>query len=126
MNDLKKVLLCLLVFSSVLAFGGCGKKADESKPISEVKAEAEKMDAGQLKSMAMEYKDKIVAKKSEITKVTDQIKDLGVTKALSDEAKGLRADIESLNKSVSDLNERFKVYYDKLKEKGGDLSGLEI
>ena len=126
MNDLKKVLLCLLVFSSVLALGGCGKKADESKPISEVKVEADKMNVGQLKSMAVTYKNAIVAKQGEVTKVAEQLKDLGVAKALSEKAKGLKADIDSLNKSVSALNERFKIYVDKLKEKGGDLSGLEI
>jgi hypothetical protein len=31
-----------------------------------------------------------------------------------------------LNKSVSALKDRFQVYYDKLKEKGGDISGLNI
>ena len=126
MNGLKSVLLYLLVFAGVLALSSCGKKADESKPISEVKAEAEKMDVGQLKSMAMTYKDAIVAKKGEVTKVAEQLKDLGVAKALSEEAKALKTDIDSLNKSVSALNERFKIYFDKLKEKGGDLSGLEI
>jgi len=45
---------------------------------------------------------------------------------LGDEAKELKTEIEALNKSVSALKERFQVYYDKLKEKGGNLSGLEL
>ena len=40
--------------------------------------------------------------------------------------KELKADIDALNKSVSSLKERFEIYYNMLKEKGGDLSGLNI
>lgn len=118
-------LYCLLVICSLVLFG-CGKKADESKPISEVKAEAEKMDASQLRSMAMNYKDAIVAKKGDYDKSTAKLKEIPRTEMLGSEAKELKAEIEELGKSVSALTERFQVYYDKLKEKGGDLSGLEI
>ena len=38
------VLCCLLVSCSLVLFG-CGSKADENKPVSEVKAEAEQMKA---------------------------------------------------------------------------------
>jgi len=31
-----------------------------------------------------------------------------------------------LQKSISALQERFKIYYEKLEEKGGDVSGLQI
>jgi len=51
--------------------GGCGKKADESKPLSEVKAEAGSMSVEKLRSMAITYKDAITAKKGEIEKVVD-------------------------------------------------------
>ena len=116
---------CLLVLC-ILAMVGCGEKADESKPISEIKAEAEKMNAEKLRAMAMKYKDAIMAKKGEVEKVVKQLKDIPVTKMLSDDAKELKTEIEALNKSVSALKDRFKVYYDKLKEKGGNLSGLEL
>jgi len=111
---------CLLV----LCLLGCGKKADENKPISEVKAEAEQMDVGELKAMAMKYKKAILAKEPEIRKLADQLKEIPIAKRLGTEAKDITAEIEALNKSVSALNERFAVYYNKLKEKGGDLSGL--
>jgi len=45
---------------------------------------------------------------------------------LGDEAKELKADIENINQSLSALTERFDVYYQKLKDKGGDLSGLQV
>jgi hypothetical protein len=125
MKTLGKVAFCLLV-GCLLVLGGCGKKADETKPLSDVKAEADSMSVEKLRSMAVTYKDAITAKKGEIAKVADKLKDIPVAKMLGDEAKGLKTDIDSLTKSASALKERFQVYYDKLKEKGGDLSGLTI
>ena len=119
------IFYCLLVLCSLLLFG-CGKKADENKPLSEVRAEAEKMNVEKLRSMAMEYKEADLGKKAELEKLAGELKDIPVTKMLGDEAKGLKAEIEALNKSASALKERFQVYYNKLKEKGGDLSGLEL
>ena len=117
---------CLLT-AWALVIGGCGgKKADENKPISEVKAEAEKMDVGQLRNMAMTYKESIVAKKADMEKLAAKLKEIPIAKMVGDEAKQLKTDIENLTKSITALKERFEVYYQKLKEKSGDLSGLEI
>ncbi|MHC4122252.1 MAG: hypothetical protein ACYSSI_01660 [Planctomycetota bacterium] len=126
MNITRNIILCCLLILSSLILYGCGKKADENKAISEVKAEAEKMSVEKLRSMAMTYKDAITAKKGEAEKLVAKLKDIPLTKMMSDEAKGLKADIDGLNKSVSALKERFEVYYKKLKEKGGELSGLDI
>ena len=126
MTSGKKIILyCLLVLSCV-ALVGCGKKADENKPISEIKAEAEQMSVEKLRQMAMKYKDAILAKRGEVDKFAAQLKEIPVTKMLGSEAKEIKAEIEALNKSVSALKERFQVYYQKLKEKGGDSSGLEL
>ena len=116
---------CLLILCS-LAVLGCGKKADENKPLSEVKAEADKMDTEQLRSMAMKYKEAIMAKKAELEKLTTKLKDVPVTETLGEEVKQIKAEIDNISKSVSAIKERFEVYYQKLKEKGGDLSGLEV
>lgn len=125
MKEAKKILFCSLVLCSLVLLG-CGKKADENRPISEVKAEAEQMDVGELKAMATKYKDAIVAKGPEIKKLADQLKEIPIAKMMGPEAKELQAKMKALNKSVSALQERFQVYYDKLKEKGGDLSGLQM
>jgi len=118
-------LYCLLVLCSMFIWG-CGKKADENKPISDVKAEAEKMNTDELRSMATKYIEAVTAKKGEIEKITAKLKEIPVTEMLGEEAKGLKAEIENLNKSISALKERFNIYYEKLKEKGGDVSGLQI
>ena len=109
-----------------MALVGCGKKADESKPLNEVKAEAEKMSVEKLRSMALTYKDAIMAKKGEVEKVASKLKDIPIAKMLGDKAKELKTEIEALNKSASALKGRFQVYYGKLKEKSGNLSGLEL
>ena len=119
------ILCCLSVLIS-LTLCGCGSKADENKPISEVKAEAETMTVEKLKATAMTYKKAIEDKKPELDKITAKLKEIPLTELMGDEAKGLKGDIDELNKSVSALKERFEVYYNKLKEKGGDLSGLNI
>jgi hypothetical protein len=126
MNSLTRVVLCVALAGCVLGLSGCGKKADESKPIADVQAEAAKMDVAQLKAKAMEYKDALVAKKADIEKVAAKLKEIPVTEQLGADAKALQADIANLNKSVSALTERFQIYYNKLKEMGGDVSGLEI
>ena len=119
-----KFYLLLLLCSLVLL--GCSQKADEDKPISEVKAEAEKMDAGQLRSMALQYKEAIVAKKGELEKLASKLKDIPVTKMAGAEAKEIKAELDNISKSASALRDKFNIYYNKLKEKGGSTSGLEI
>jgi PBP1b-binding outer membrane lipoprotein LpoB len=124
---MKRVKLYWLLVLWAIVIAGCGgKKADESKPISEVKTEAEKMDAGQLRSMAMTYKEAIVAKTGEVEKIAAKLKEIPVTELLGEKAKQLKANIDNLTKSIDALKARFDVYYAKLKEKSGDLSGLEL
>jgi len=126
MNIVKNITVCgLLVLSSLILYG-CGKKADENKPLNEVKAEAEQMNVEKLRLMAMKYKDAIVAKRGEVEKLAAKLSGIPIAEKLGTQAKELTAEIEALNKSISALTERIQVYYQKLKEKGGDLSGLEI
>ena len=126
MKTVRNAVLCCLIALCLSAILGCGKKADENKPISEVKAEAEKMDTDGLRAMATVYQKAITAKNSEVEKLTAKLKDIPVTEMLGNEAKELKTDIDDLNKSISALKERFEVYYQKLKEQGGDLSGLQV
>jgi len=116
----------MLIAGCIVGLAGCKKGADENKPMSDVQAEAAKMNVEQLKAKAMEYKNAIVAKKTEIEKVVAKLKGIPVTDQLGAEAKTLQTNMENLNKAVTALTERFQVYYNKLKEMGGNVSGLEI
>ncbi|MCP4609588.1 MAG: hypothetical protein GY845_12830 [Planctomycetes bacterium] len=126
MKIVRNAVICYVIALCLFAIMGCGKKADENKPISEVKAEAEKMDTDGLRAMAMSYKEAIAAKSGDLEKLTAKLKDIPVTEMLGAEAKSLKADMENLEKSVSALKERFEVYYQKLKDTGGDISGLQL
>ena len=126
MKNVRNAVLCCLIALCLFAILGCGKKADENKPISEVKAEAEKMDTDGLRAMAMVYQKAIAAKNSEVEKLSAKLKEIPATEMLGAEAKEVKVDIDNLNKSISALKERFEVYYQKLKEQGGDLSGLQV
>jgi len=124
-------LWCLLI---LLATSGCGKKeeanvgtdakVDESKPISQVNAEAEKMDAQQLRAIAMKYKEVIVTKSAEVDKVAMELMQMMLADKSSDRMKTLQAQTDKLNQSKEALTAQFEVYCKKLEEKGGDLSGL--
>lgn len=107
------------------AGGGSAAKVDASKPVAEVKAEAEKMDVGSLRATALSYKEAILSNEGKIKTLSDQLKKIPLAQQLGDEAKGLQSEIKTLTDSTSALLERFTVYYDKLKEKGGDVSGLK-
>ena len=126
MKNLRNITFYFLPVLCLLLLAGCGAKADEEKPLSDVKAEAEQMSVEKLKSMAMAYKDAILDKKREVEALSLKLKDIPLTEKLGNEAKGLKAEIDALTGSVSALKERFQVYYDKLKEKDGDVSGLEL
>jgi hypothetical protein len=105
---------------------GCGKKADENKPIVEVKAEAKVMDADELREMAIAYKEAILAKKEDVERIKDKIKEIPITEIISEETAKLKDDVEELLRSVGRLKERFEIYYENLIDKKGDLSALDV
>lgn len=105
---------------------GCGKKADENKPIVEIKAEAKVMDADELREMALAYKDAILAKTKDVERIKDKIKEIPITDIINGEMAELKDDIEELLQSVGKLKERFEIYYQNLIDKKGDLSELDV
>lgn len=118
------ILICVLI-PGLLTLCGCEKNVDESKPLNQIKNEAENMSVEKLRTTAMEYKDAIMSKKAEIDKLSSKIDEISVTEMMGEEAKQLKTELDDLNESISALRERFEIYYNQLKEKGGDLSGLK-
>jgi hypothetical protein len=126
MNNIIFRASLVVVMAALLTVCGCGKKADTSKPIPEVKAEAEKMDVAQLRDMAMQYKDAIAAKADEIKNEGLKLRELPISEMTGDKAKAINATVDELKKTVDALKERFQIYLDELKKKGGDISGLQL
>lgn len=130
---MKKLILVTMLLVCVPGLQSCGKesgsgtqKVDETKPIAEIKAEAAKMDVEQLRAIAKKYKDALLARQAEVKKLTDSLAKIPITEKLGKEAQALTADIDNLMKSVNALSERFGVYYDQIKAKGGELKDLEL
>jgi len=118
MDKAKKITLCVLLVANLFVFASCGKKkANPNKPVTEVKAEAEKMDAKQLQGMVDSYTEAINAKKADVEKIMAKLKKVPITEMVGEDAKALKADIDAVNKSLAALSERMKIYADKLKEK---------
>lgn len=115
-----------LLVGVILAVVGCGQSANETKPIGEVQSEAQSMDVSALRKMAMTYKDAIEAKMADVEKVQAKLKEISPMEMMGEEAKSLKSEIDAITTSVNALKERFQVYYNKLKELNGDLSGLEL
>jgi len=74
----------------------------------------------------MDYKKAIEAKNPEVEKLTEELKEIPIADALGDDAKSLKAEIETLNKAIQALKERYNVYFEKLKEQNADVSDLTL
>jgi hypothetical protein len=105
---------------------GCGKTADENKPLSEIKAEAANMDIDGLRAMALKYKEAIQTKLGEASDIKNELKEIPITEMLGEEAKEWKKELEPITESLNALKVRFNIYYEELKKKGGDLSGLDL
>ena len=100
--------------------------ADTEKPVAEVQTQAQTMSVADLRATALEYVQAISVKREDLQKLLAQVKEIPVAEALSEKAKTLKAEVQKIESSIKDLTDRFQVYYNQLKEKGGDLSDLTI
>ncbi len=126
MKSVRSMRYLLIALIPLFIMFGCGKTADETKPLSEVKAEAAKMDVDGLREMALKYKEAIQAKLEDAGKIKEELKGVPLTEMLGEKAKELKQELEPITKSINALKERFNVYYNELKKKSGDLSGLKL
>jgi chromosome segregation ATPase len=129
MKTQKLLAIVTVMIITAVAITGCGKGGggvDENKPLSQIKAEIEKLDVEQIKKTAMKYKDTIMDKQGDIDDILAKIKDIPLTEALGKQAKELKNEMTNLKDSLSALKERFNLYYDKAKELKADVSELAI
>lgn len=121
---IKSVLPVLLTL--IFCVCGCGKKADLHKPIEQVKAEAQSMSASDLEKTARAYAKEITAKKTELGKVTEELKKLSPKDLLSEKSKSIKERASRVGSEIGELTGRYDVYARKFAEKGGDLSRISI
>lgn len=100
------------------------KEVDLSKPIEQLKAEAEKMDVNTLMEMAKKYKDAIAAKEKEFEAIGNKLAAIPMAEKMGAEAQKLTAEAQKITETMKALKERFDVYAAALTAKGGNAAGL--
>ena len=115
MKKVCSVILCLVV--TALMVSGCGSSVSETKPVAEVKEEAKAMDTSQLQSMVAKYQKAIEAKKPQITKLQNKLKQIPISQLMGEDAKAIKADISQITASIRSLNERMRIYAAELNGK---------
>jgi Skp family chaperone for outer membrane proteins len=117
---MRKLLIVLAAAMSVAVFTGCGESsggADADKPITDVKAEAARMDAAALQKQADKYQAQITQKTAELDAKAKELKDIPLLEQAGDKAKKLQSEIADKTKSIDGLQERMQVYLDEAKKK---------
>ena len=129
MKIVKNVTLWSLLILISLADSGCSKKEEEvdrsdakSAFYVEVKKEADQKEPDKLRIEVMKYQEEIIAKKLEVEELKTKLQTVPFEEILVEDAKRL----EELNESISALKTRYDVYLQELRNKGEDLSDLEI
>lgn len=120
----------IAVLVLVLLLAGCDKKqpdmqVDEDMPLDQVKQEAKLMDSEQLREMILKYKQAILEKEPEISKLMEELQEQPLT-GNEMEIKSIQEDIAGLMTSISALKVRYQVFYDALAKKGTDMTGLTL
>jgi len=118
--------LLFAVLALGIALTGCAKKADTRKPVDQIKAEVQTMSVNDLEAFAKAYAGEIASKKTEVGKIGDQIKALTVSDLMGDKAKNIKDNLSAISGEVEALTVRYQLYADKFREKGGDVSKIQI
>ncbi len=109
------------VFSIVEQF-----KVDEGKSIPDITAGAKEMATENLRKMAEKYRDVIAEKQQQLKVMTQQFITMSDAERITAKGQKLRTGVNETIKGIDTLKERFGVYYNALKEKAGNLTGLDI
>lgn len=123
---MKKWSLFLVLPVAAMLVAGCGSKPDSSKPIDQVRQEAEKMNLSQLEKTAQSYAKEIQKQAAGMEQVQNKLKDLKPTELFSDKAKNIKDEASKIGGQVSALTERYNVYVEQFQKAGGDLSKVKI
>ncbi len=129
MKIVKNATLWSLLILISLADSGCSKKEEEvtrseakSAFYVKVKKEADQKEPDKLRIEVMKYQEEIIAKKLEAEELKTKLQTVPFEEILDEDAKKL----EELNESISALKTRYEVYLQELRNKGEDISGLQI
>ncbi|MBP9855033.1 MAG: hypothetical protein KBD53_09225 [Candidatus Omnitrophica bacterium] len=109
--------MSVIVLSLFIVGCGGGSAVNENKPITEIKAEAEKMSVKQLQATIQKYEAAINSRKDDLEKLRAKIENIPLKDLISDETKKLKKELTEIGLSVKDLSDRMGVYASALRTK---------
>ncbi len=101
-------------------------QADQEKSTLDVTAGAKEMAVENLRKMAEKYRDVIAEKQQQLMEMTQKYIGMPDAERITAEGRILKTGMDEIIKGIDTLKERFGVYYNALKEKAGNLTGLDI
>jgi hypothetical protein len=101
-------------------------QADQGKSIPDITAGAKEMAVENLRRMAEKYRDVIAEKQQQLMEMTQKYIGMPDAERITAEGHILKTGMDKIIKGIDTLKERFGVYYNALKEKAGNLTGLDI
>ncbi|MDD5217780.1 MAG: hypothetical protein PHS88_06725 [Candidatus Omnitrophica bacterium] len=116
----------LMLVLTLAACSGCAKKADPNKPVDQIKKDVETMSVAELQSTAAAYAKEIKVQKTELSKIAEELKGVPVKDVFSDKAKSIKNRLGEVQTKASALMERYQLYFNKLQEKGADISKVRL
>lgn len=122
----KSKLFPIAILTCFIVLAGCAKSADTSKPLDQIKSEVQTMSLNDLQGHARAYAQRIEGKKNELSKVAERIKTLTPDEVFGSKSKEIKDQLAQIEIQVNALSERYQIYAEKFKEKGGDLSSIRI
>ncbi len=100
--------------------------ADQSKSIPDIAGGAKEMAVENLREMAEKYRDVVAEKEQQLKKMTQGYLNLSDDDRKAAIGQIAKTAIDEIKTGLDIMKDRFGVYYNALKEKGGNLTGLDI
>ncbi len=113
---MKKFAVLLLAALTLTWFAGCGQEQAD-RPLEEVRAEAQKLDAAQLEKAIATCKKELAALEPKIEDLKKQIEGLKLTELASEKSKELVSNLEQLRGKIDNLGEQIEIYTEAAKAK---------
>ncbi len=101
-------------------------QADQEKSTLDVTAGAKEMAIENLRKMAEKYRDVIAEKQQQLMEVAQEYVNMPDAERITAQGHILKAKVDKITRGIDTLKERFGIYYNALKEKTGNLTGLDI
>ena len=101
-------------------------QADQGKSIPDITAGAKEMAVENLRRMAEKYRDVIAEKQQQLMEVAQEYVNMPDAERITAQGHILKAKVDKITRGIDTLKERFGIYYNALKEKTGNLTGLDI